>query len=87
MEVRKVEEASSYCGVPCDIILHFIHEEWISPSDRDTPALDEEDVARIELIWVLQHEFGVNDEAMPIILNLLDQLNRIHLELHKLQMH
>ena len=28
----------------------------------------------------IQQEFGVNDEAVPIILHLIDQLNRIRLE-------
>ncbi len=85
MEVRKIEEASRFCNIPSHMILHFINQEWIRPSDLATPALDDEDVARIELIWELYSEMGVNEEAMPIILNLLDQLNRIHLELKKLQ--
>jgi chaperone modulatory protein CbpM len=87
MEIRKIEEASIYCGIPKEIIQHFIEEEWIHPLDFNTPALDSEDVARIQLIWELHSELGVNDEAMPIILNLIDQLNRMHLELKKFQIH
>lgn len=87
MEIKKIEEASSYCGVPTEFILHLISEEWIHPSDIAIPTFDEEDVARIVLIWELHSEFGVNDESMPIILHLLDQLNRMHLELKKYQIH
>jgi chaperone modulatory protein CbpM len=85
MEFIRIEEASQFCGVPHEIIMTFIEEEWISP--RDLNNLDDEDLARIRLIWELQSEFGVNDEAMPIILNLLDQLYRMHLELEKIQIH
>lgn len=87
MEHRRIEEASEHCGVPSEIIVKFIQEEWIIPKDTNAPGLDEEDVARIRLIWELHSDFGVNDEAMPIILHLIDQLNRIHLELEKFKIH
>lgn len=87
MEHRRLEEVSESCGVPCDTIIHYIKEEWIVPRDAATPFLDDEDVARVKLIWELRSEFGVNDEAIPIILNLLDQLNRIHLELERFRTH
>lgn len=87
MEKRKIEEASDACGVPYQMILRFIEEEWIRPSNSDGPLLDEEDIARIHFIWELYEDFGVNDEAVPIILHLVDQLNRIHLELKKFQIH
>jgi chaperone modulatory protein CbpM len=87
MERKKIEEASKFCGVPCEIITRFIEEEWILPLDQNTPVLDSEDMARVKLIWELHNEFGVNDEAMPIILHLLDQLNRMHLELERFRIH
>lgn len=87
MEHRKIEEASQTCGVPSDIIIHFIEQEWIIPKETLTPVLDDEDIARIKLIQELRVEFEVNDEAIPIILNLLDQLNRIHLELARFRTH
>jgi chaperone modulatory protein CbpM len=87
MEKRNIEEASDLCGVPREIILWFIEEEWIHPIDIEAIYLDDEDVARIKLIWELHNEFEVNNEAMPIILNLIDQLNRIHLELKHYRIH
>jgi len=87
MERKQIEDASKICGVPCEIITRFIEEEWILPVDQTTPFLDSEDMARIKLIWELSNEFGVNDEAMPIILHLLDQLNRMHLELERFRIH
>jgi chaperone modulatory protein CbpM len=78
---RKLEEASELCRVPQEIIIHFIEERWISPVDVEHRMLDEEDVARVQLIWELKQEFGVNDEAVPLILHLIDQLNLMHLRL------
>lgn len=87
MDDRRIEEASEHCGVPRELIIKCLKEEWIIPLDSETPVLDQEDEARVRLIWELHSDFGVNDEAMPIILHLLDQLNRIHLELKKYRIH
>ena len=84
---RKIEEASEYCGVPGEVIIYFIEQEWVRPVDFVTPILDEEDVARVRLIWDLRQNFGVNDESIPIILNLIDQLNLMHLSLKKFRIH
>jgi chaperone modulatory protein CbpM len=87
MERMHIEDASKLSGVPSEIIFRFIEEKWILPLEQKTPILDSEDVARVKLIWDLYNDFGVNDEAMPIILHLLDQLNRMHLELERFKIH
>jgi len=80
-------EVAERSGLPPDLILRFISFEWIIPAERaeelQSPTLDEEDLARILFIKELQTEFGVNDEAVPIILHLVDQLNRTHLEVRR----
>ena len=50
---------------------------------RTRKRVDEEDLARICLIKQIQEEFGVNDESIPIILHLIDQVNRTHLEVKR----
>lgn len=87
MEMRKIEEASVDCGVPREIILHYVEEEWVIPANPDKAYFDEEDIARIKFIWELHSSWGVNEESIPIILHLIDQLNRIHLELSKFRIH
>jgi chaperone modulatory protein CbpM len=59
-------------GLERSEIISFIQKEWILPPE--TEILDEEDVARIRLIRELKDDFGVNDEAIPLILHLLDRL-------------
>lgn len=87
MEKRNVEDAANSCGVPSQDILFFIEQEWVLPAGGEELFFDSEDVARIHLISELRRDFGVNDESMPIILHLLDQLNRMHLELERFRLH
>lgn len=79
----KLEDASLQCGVDTNTILEFISAEWIKPTDPIKLILDEEDIARIQLIWDLKRELGVNDESVPIILHLIDELNHLQLELKR----
>lgn len=72
-----IEEASETCGSTREEIFHFIEEEWIHPFEED--FLDDEDIARIRLIRDLMDQFGVNEESVPIILHLIDQLNALRI--------
>lgn len=65
-------------GTSPDEITSFIEREWIQPIDPEGQMLDEDDIDRLRLIIELKKEFGVNDESLPIILHLIDQLHYIH---------
>jgi chaperone modulatory protein CbpM len=54
----------------------WVEAGWLMPR-RDAEAADfsDADVARARLIRDLQHDMGVNEEAIPIILDLLDQVH------------
>ncbi|HNX23512.1 MAG TPA: chaperone modulator CbpM [Spirochaetota bacterium] len=56
-------------------IYDCIEKEWVTPVDTQKRSFDMEDITRILLIRDLKEEFGVNDEAVPIILHLIDQLH------------
>jgi chaperone modulatory protein CbpM len=77
----EISKAANLSGVPPEVILQFINCEWIQPNDPKNLLLDEEDIARIQLISELKERLGVNDEGITIILHLMDQLNYLHLEL------
>lgn len=74
-------EAAAKTGLEPDLIIRFVSQQWIIPVDWDHQVVDEEDLARVQLIYELQRDFGVNDEAVPLLLHLIDQLNLVHLEL------
>lgn len=78
-----MEEVCRFYHLEEDLIIRFVNEEWIYPKERDQLGFDEEDLARIHLIQELREDFGVNDEAVPIILHLIDQLNCLKLKIRK----
>ena len=51
----------------------WIEERWILP-EREGGALsfDEIDIARLRLIAELRRDFDVNDEAVPLVLHLIE---------------
>jgi chaperone modulatory protein CbpM len=73
------EEACQEAGLQHELFVEFVRHHWIVPA---TPGVadpfDEEDIARARLIAELRDQFGVNDEAVPIILHLLDQVYALH---------
>jgi len=93
---QKLEQISAETGIEYSFLVDLIRKHWITPLtdlDRwsttpiDVPVnwdLDEEDVARARLILELRNDFGVNDEAMPIILHLLDELYAVRARLIQL---
>ncbi|MBC7691663.1 MAG: hypothetical protein H7222_07820 [Methylotenera sp.] len=70
-------EVSEIWGFEHAYVVHCVRSHWVVPAEPIEVRFDEEDVARLKLIRELQTELGVNDDAIPIILHLLDQLNYI----------
>jgi len=53
----------------------WISNEWVLPDGESGGYVFREiDVARVRLILELRDEMEVNEEALPIVLSLLDQL-------------
>ena len=56
----------------------WIAQSWVLPVEEEGELLfDEIDRARIELIVELRRDLGVNDEAVPVVLRLIDQLHSL----------
>ena len=54
----------------------WIEESWVLPErEGEDFAFDEIDVARLRLIAELRRDLAVNDEAVPLILHLIDELH------------
>lgn len=63
----------------------WVRRGWVAPAGGDGgPHFDELDVARIRLLCELKDEMMVNDEAMPVVLSLLDQLYGVRREMKAL---
>ena len=74
MKISK-EEFLSLSGVGHETLNAWIENEWLIPSGSSVElSFSEIDIARAQLIRDLQMDFGVNDEGVGVILNLVDQL-------------
>ncbi len=62
----------------------WIESGWIRPARTQADyAFSEMDIARVSLIADLRQRMGVNDEAMPVVLDLMDQLYGLRRELRR----
>lgn len=53
----------------------WIAEEWVRPERRgDDWLFGEIDVARVRLLLELRDELRIDEESLPIVLSLIDQL-------------
>jgi len=60
-------------------VVGFVQQSWVLVSDGDDGwHFDEADAARVKLIVELKRDLEINDEALPVVLNLLDQLYGLH---------
>jgi chaperone modulatory protein CbpM len=68
------DQTCDQLSIKKELLTQCIEHHWIEPATPEADRFDEEDLARIQLIRELKEDFGVNDESIPIILHLLDQL-------------
>lgn len=67
-------------------ITEWIAQSWVLPVEEDgKPLFDEIDRARIELIVELRRDLEVNDEAVPVVLRLIDQVYSLQRTLDELR--
>ena len=59
---------------------------WVAPegTERDEPAFSDLDVARICLIGDLRHALAVEEETIPLVLSLLDQIYTLRRQMNAL---
>lgn len=67
-----------------------IEEEWVRPAEpldgsEGERVFDELDIARLRLISELVDDLAVNNDAVPIILSLIDQAHALDRRLRALQ--
>jgi chaperone modulatory protein CbpM len=86
---KNLSEACQESGVQREVILSYVEKQWIHSAEDAGRLKDrwmDEDIRRAHLIVELQRDFGVNDEAVPIILHLIDQLHAMHRVLKRLDL-
>ena len=56
---------------------HWVEQGWVMPrrdDGSDSLQFDPSDVARVHLICELHYELQIEEDTMPVVLSLLDQL-------------
>ncbi|MEM1130116.1 MAG: chaperone modulator CbpM [Pseudomonadota bacterium] len=62
-----------------------VSEGWIRPSQSEAgPVFDDLDIARLRLVCDLRSEMSLPDDAVPVVLSLIDQLHGMRRELKSL---
>jgi len=66
-------------------LTRWIENRWVLPDAEGGQWLFHEvDIARVELILEIRREFAVDDEAMALVLGLLDQLYSVRRQMRRL---
>ncbi|HSF91806.1 MAG TPA: MerR family transcriptional regulator [Paracoccaceae bacterium] len=62
----------------------WVREGWVRPAqDVRGPVFDDLDLARIRLLCDLRKDMAVPNDAMPVVLTLIDHLHRTRRELRR----
>jgi chaperone modulatory protein CbpM len=72
MEIRAYRLDAQF---EADAVAGWIQAGWLLPIDGDEDRLSDIDLARAQLIHDLTCSLGINDEGIPVILDLIDQLH------------
>jgi chaperone modulatory protein CbpM len=59
----------------------WVAQGWIKPAGAPTLSYSEADLARAALICNLEDELGFDEEDVPVLLNLIDQIHGLRAEL------
>jgi chaperone modulatory protein CbpM len=66
-------------------LIRWVENRWVLPERRnETWVFHEVDIGRVELIIEIRRDFAVDDEAMPLVLGLLDQVYSLRRQMRRL---
>jgi chaperone modulatory protein CbpM len=74
--MKPLAEVLAICGIERDELSLWIERRWVMPLVTDGDYLfNEADVARAQMIAEFRRDLALDDEAMPLVLDLVDQLH------------
>jgi chaperone modulatory protein CbpM len=66
-------------------LTHWVENRWVLPERHaESWVFHEVDVARVELIIEIRRDFAIDDEAMGLVLSLLDQVYDLRRQMRRL---
>jgi chaperone modulatory protein CbpM len=82
--VRTLAEVTLLLGRVDRVEVHgWVERGWVAPQGRrgGEPLFSDLDVARLSLICDLRHDLAVEEETIPLVLSLLDQVYTLRRQL------
>ena len=71
----RIQDSPMDVQLDAEAVELWIEAGWLLPHQEGKSRLSDVDLARAQLIHDLKHDLGVNDEGIPLILDLIDQLH------------
>ena len=66
-------------------LVRWVENRWVLPERHaESWVFHEVDVARVELIFEIRRDFAIDDEAMELVLGLLDQVYSLRRQMRRL---
>ena len=66
-------------------LVRWVENRWVLPEHHgDSWVFHEVDVARVELIFDIRRDFAIDDEAIGLVLSLLDQVYDLRRQMRRL---
>jgi chaperone modulatory protein CbpM len=79
---RSLHYVAAEIGVTVEDITGWIERRWVLPvRSGKEPAFDDADRARIRMILDFHRDLAIDDEAMPVVLDLVDRLHATRAQL------
>ena len=80
--IRLTAAAALFSGLDEPELEAWIARGWIRPDLADeTPVFHDIDLARVRLILDLREQMRIEDETIPLVLSLLDQIYELRAQL------
>jgi chaperone modulatory protein CbpM len=79
---RSLHYVATEIGVTIEDLTGWVERRWVLPvrSGKDL-AFDDADRARIRMILDFHRDLAIDDEAMPVVLDLIDRLHAARAQL------
>jgi chaperone modulatory protein CbpM len=73
--MKTIADVAAEFGLDREELVVWIEKRWVLPVDESGDyVFGEADLARVQMIVELRRDLDINDDALPVVLDLLDKL-------------
>jgi chaperone modulatory protein CbpM len=79
-----LDRLAAECGVAVDELTIWVERRWVLPGRSGAELLfSDADRARLRMIVEFRRDLAIDDEAMPVVLDLVDRLHGARAQLRR----